>query len=41
MFNEVVVSFAVGLVLTSVAVVMWRFRKTLPVEDYKKKYDDL
>jgi hypothetical protein len=41
MFHEVLVSFAVGVVLTSVAVVVWRFRKTIHEEDYKKKYDDL
>lgn len=40
-FVPVMVSVAVGLVLTSVAVVVWRFRKTIPEEDFKKKYDDL
>jgi hypothetical protein len=38
------VYFALGsvvLVLTSVGVVLWRFRKTILLDDYKKKYDDL
>jgi LPXTG-motif cell wall-anchored protein len=32
---------AVGILLTSLGLVLWKFRKTVSVEDYKKKYDDL
>lgn len=31
----------VGILLTSIGVVLWSFRKTVSEEDYKKKYDDL
>jgi hypothetical protein len=36
--------FAVGglvMVAGAVSIIAWRFRRTIPLEDYKKKYDDL
>jgi len=30
-----------GMLLTGIGIVAWRFRRTLPLDDYKKKYDDL